>query len=85
MAIWLWAIDGNISNKSYGTRIELSNAVGDWGFTYYKDSGSNASIQGDLLFSENSRLGIDYRYDGNLNEIWNDQSIYMKIDYWFDF
>ena len=28
---------------------------------------------------------INYRYDGNLNEIWNDQSIYIKIDYWFDF
>ena len=29
---------------------------------------------------------IDYTYEtGTLSEIWNDQSIYVKIDYWFDF
>ena len=59
LAIWLWSIDNNISNKSYGGRIEIANEIGDWGFTYYQDSGDS------FLFSENNRLGIDYRYDGN--------------------
>ena len=59
LAIWLWSIDDNASNNSYGARVELSNTIGDWGFTYYQDSGDS------FLFSENNRLGIDYRYDGN--------------------
>ncbi len=29
---------------------------------------------------------LNYKHSGNnLTEIWNDQSIYLKIDYWFDF
>ena len=59
LAIWLWSIDNNASNNSYGTRIELSNTIGDWGFTYYQDLGDS------FLFSKNIRRGIDYRYDGN--------------------
>ena len=79
LAIWLWSIDNNISNKSYGGRIEIANEVGDWGFTYYKDFGSNASTQGDLLFSENNRLGIDYRYDGNFG-FWIEGCYFDFID-----
>ena len=29
---------------------------------------------------------VNYKHaDNHLSEIWNDQSIYVKIDYWFDF
>ena len=29
---------------------------------------------------------INYKHsDSHLSEIWNDQAVYIKVDYWFDF
>ena len=71
LAIWFWIIENNISNPSYGSRLEMSNLIGDWGFTYYQDADSTKHSPYQFIESnqqiirENNRLGIDYRYDGN--------------------
>ena len=88
LELCFWAIDDD--KISYGSRIELLNDNGSVSITYYNDrDDSNHEVfqsihiieeQPQLLFpGTNHRIGIDYRYDGNMGAWFESSSILSSI------
>ncbi len=80
LSLWSWAINNDQDTLSYGSRVELSNAAGEWGLTYHQDpSKSLKQISQMGISGSHSRLAIDYRYDGFIG-FWNESSIVYLDD-----
>ena len=55
LAIWFWCIQNDISNQSYGARMEISAVgflEGNWGFTYYRDTESSPHFPYPILLNQ---------------------------------
>ena len=75
LSLWSWAINNDQDTLSYGSRVELSNAAGEWGLTYHQDpSKSLQQISQMGISGSHSRLAIDYRYDGFIG-FWNESAL----------
>ncbi len=81
LSLWSWAIREK-EELSFGGRTELSNAFGEWGFTFHDDSEVHDRMVGQtpIMISEpNKRIGLDYRYDGFIG-FWNESAIVYLDD-----
>ena len=87
-SIWLWCVDD--VKTSCGGRFEFFNNYGSFGITYHDDNNKEAheifeipqiiDNQPAILGpGKNSRIGFDYRYDGNMG-LWFDGSLIMFDD-----
>tara|TARA_B110000438_G_scaffold200007_1_gene191559 strand:- start:331 stop:1359 length:1029 start_codon:yes stop_codon:yes gene_type:complete len=87
-SIWLWCVDE--IDISCGGRFEFFNKYGSFGVTYHNDQ-NNAEheifqvpqiIDNQPVFpgpGKNNRLGLDFRYDGNIG-VWFDSSVILFDD-----
>ena len=77
LSSWNWIIASKDDTLSYGGRIEFSNTIGEWGFTYHTDPSKSiksiSSINTSVLGSD-SRFAIDYRFDGLIG-LWNESAL----------
>ena len=81
LSLWSWAIREK-EELSFGGRTELSNAFGEWCFTFHDDSEVHDRMVGQtpIMISEpNKRIGLDYRYDGFIG-FWNESAIVYLDD-----
>ena len=87
-SIWLWCVDEE--DISCGGRFELFNKYGSFGVTYHYDTNNDNHgifqvpqiIDNQPVFEgpgKNNRIGLDYRYDGNIG-VWFDSSIILFYD-----
>ena len=77
LSLWSWAINNDQDTLSYGSRAEVSNSAGEWGFTYHQDPSRSLQMFGqDNIpdFGSHNRLAIDYRYDGFIG-FWNESAL----------
>ena len=78
LSLWSWATNNDQDTLSYGSRVELSNAAGEWGLTYHQDpSKSLQQISQMGISGSHSRLAIDYRYDGFIG-FWNESALIIS-------
>lgn len=81
LSLWSWAINNDKDTLSYGSRVELSNSLGEWGLTYHQDPSNSLQPIGQIgipIFGAHSRFAIDYRYDGFIG-FWN-ESVLVSTD-----
>ena len=81
LSLWSWAINNDKDTLSYGSRVELSNSLGEWGLTYHQDPSNSLQPIGQIgipIFGAHSRFAIDYRYDGFIG-FWN-ESVLVSSD-----
>ncbi len=77
LSLWSWAINNDQDTLSYGSRVELSNSLGEWGLTYHQDPSKSLQPIGQIgipIFGAHNRLAIDYRYDGFIG-FWNESAL----------
>ncbi|MEC9049197.1 MAG: hypothetical protein VYD66_00205, partial [Candidatus Neomarinimicrobiota bacterium] len=77
LSLWSWAINNDQDTLSYGSRVELSNSLGEWGLTYHQDPSNSLQPIGQIgipIFGAHSRFAIDYRYDGFIG-FWNESAL----------
>ena len=77
LSLWSWAINNDQDTLSYGSRVELSNSLGEWGLTYHQDPSKSLQPIGQIgipIFGAHSRFAIDYRYDGFIG-FWNESAL----------
>ena len=87
-SVWLWCVDQD--DISCGGRFEFFNKYGSFGATYHYDANNDSHtifqvpqiIDNQPAFEgpgKNNRLGLDYRYDGNIG-LWFDSSVILFND-----
>jgi len=77
LSLWSWVINNDQDTLSYGSRAELSNSAGEWGFTYHQDPSKSLKGIGQIdipVYGSHNRLAIDYRYDGFIG-FWNESAL----------
>ena len=84
ISIWSWLINSdswltnnNLETLSLGGRAELSSSIGEMGLTFHIDpKNSNPSFEqiGIPIDRSQSRLGLDYRFDGFIG-LWNESAL----------
>ena len=77
LSLWSWAINNDQDTLSYGSRVELSNSLGEWGLTYHQDPSKSLQPIGQIgipISGSHNRIAIDYRYDGFIG-IWNESAL----------
>ena len=84
ISIWSWLINSdswltnnNLETLSLGGRAELSSSIGEMGLTFHIDpKNSKPAIEqiGIPIDRSQSRLGLDYRFDGFIG-FWNESTL----------
>ena len=84
ISIWSWLINSdswlannNLETLSLGGRAELSSSIGEMGLTFHFDpKNSKPAIEqiGVPIDRSQSRLGLDYRFDGFIG-FWNESTL----------
>ena len=83
LALWIWAVQNEHGDVSYGGRGELSTHLGEWGITVHHDTAdSSQSIgqTGSWIDQVHTRTALDFRYDGFLG-LWNESVLIFSEDY----
>ena len=84
ISVWSWLINSdswlannNLETLSLGGRAELSSSIGEMGLTFHFDpKNSKPAIEqiGVPIDRSQSRLGLDYRFDGFIG-FWNESTL----------
>lgn len=82
LSAWSWAIRDEFKALSFGGRTELSNNLGEWGFTVHhepSDSLTEVGQMGALIAQSHNRVALDFRYDGFIG-FWNESAVIFSND-----